>query len=281
MSSDSIANDALSFTLKNSFTASDAPQQRIDLSPLTPDKLADKTAADIAAIELQSGRFRLRADAVFDITGSNAGDIVIHNSSSRLDNIGSGMKSGRITVHGNVGSYLGFQMRKGELIVHGDATDFVASGMAGGLLQVHGNVGDFLAAAIAGDRKGMKGGTVLISGNAGERAGDQMRRGIILIEGNVGSYCASRMLAGTIGVLGSLGLYAGYGMRRGTLLLTQTPSLHATIQDCGTHSLPYLALMFKSFAALPSKFASLKQTRVQRYAGDIANDGKGEILILK
>lgn len=281
MSSDPISQDALSFILKDSFTAEGAPQQRIDLSPLTPDTLAGKSAAEIAAIELQSGRFKLRTDAVFDIAGSNASDIVIRNSTSRLDNIGSGMKSGRITVHGNVGSYLGFQMRKGELIVHGDATDFVASGMAGGLLQIHGSVGDFLAAAIAGDRKGMKGGTVLITGNAGERAGDQMRRGIILIEGNVGSYCASRMLAGTIGVLGSMGQYAGYGMRRGTLLVKETPSLHATIQDCGTHSLPYLALMFKSFAALPSKFAGLKQTRVQRYAGDIANDGKGEILVLK
>ena len=265
---------ALTFTLKTK------PQQRIDLSPLIPDTLAGKSLAEIGAIELQSGRFKLRADSVFDINGEDASDIVFKNSDTKLDNIGTGMRSGRITVHGNVGSYLGFQMRKGELIVHGDATDFAASGMAGGLLHVHGNVGDFLAAAIAGDRKGMKGGTVIITGNAGERAGDQMRRGIILIEGNAGSYCAARMLAGTIGVLGTLGQYAGYGMRRGTLLVTKTPALHATIQDCGSHTLPYLSLMFKSFASLPSKFADIKQNRVRRYAGDIANDGKGEILVL-
>jgi formylmethanofuran dehydrogenase subunit C len=89
------------------------------------------------------------------------------------------------------------------------------------------------------------------------------------------------MLAATIGVLGKVGDYVGYGMRRGTLLLTEQPRLHATIQDCGSHTLPFLSLMFKSFAHLPSKFAAINKNRVQRYAGDIANDGKGEILILK
>jgi len=265
---------ALTFTLKIQ------PQQHIDLSPLTPDNLTGKSAAEIASIELQSGRHKLSAASVFDITGDDASDIVIKHSSSKLDYIGHGIKTGKITVHGDVGSYLAFQMRKGEIVVHGNAADFAASGMAGGLLHIHGNVGDFLAAAIAGDRKGMKGGTVIVTGNAGERVGDQMRRGIILIEGNAGSYCASRMLAGTIAVLGSVGEYVGYSMRRGTLLLTKTPVLHATIQDCGSHTLPYLSLMFKSFASLPSKFASINKNRVQRYAGDLANDGKGEILVL-
>jgi len=265
---------ALTFTLKSQ------PQQHIDISPLIPDNLNGKSAAEIAGIELQSGRQKLRVDTVFEISGDDSNDVVIQNSCSKLDFVGHGLKTGRITVHGDAGAYLAFEMRKGEIIVHGNAGDFAASGMAGGLLHIHGNAGDFLAAAIAGDRKGMKGGTVIVTGNAGERVGDQMRRGIILIEGNAGSYCASRMLAGTIAVLGSVGDYVGYSMRRGTLLLTKTPALHATIQDCGSHTLPYLSLMFKSFASLPSKFASINQNRVQRYAGDLANDGKGEILVL-
>ena len=266
---------ALTFTLK-------APlQQRVDVSPLTPDQLADKSVAEIAAITLVSGRQQLRVDQVFDISGDDANDIVFAQASRKLDYIGQKMNGGRITINGGAGSYLGLQMRKGEIVLNGDADAFAASGMAGGTLHINGSVGDFLAAALPGDRKGMKGGVVIITGNAGERAGDQMRRGIILIEGNVGAYCASRMLAGTIGVLGTVGDYLGYGMRRGTLLLTQEPKLHATLQDCGTHTLPFLSLMFKSFANFPSKFASLKQNRVQRYAGDIANDGKGEILVLK
>lgn len=267
--------NALTLTLKIK------PQQRIDCSPLTPDNLADKSTADIAAIELCSGKQKLRVDAVFTISSGDASHIVINKSCNKLDYIGHGMKAGHITVHGDAGSFLGFQMTGGEIILHGNADAFAASGMAGGMIHIHGNVGDFLAAAIAGDRKGMQGGTVIVTGNAGDRVGDQMRRGTLLIEGNVGSYCASRMLAGTIGVLGTVGSYIGYGMRHGTLLLTKTPALHATIQDCGLHTLPFLSLMFKSFGNLPSKFAKISKTRVQRYAGDLANDGKGEILVLK
>lgn len=264
---------ALTFTLKT------ATQQRIDCTPLTPDNLAGKSAAEIGAVTLQCGKQKLRADALFDIAGDDASDIVIKNGSNKLDFIGSRMQSGSITVHGDAGSYLGFQMKKGSLTLHGNADAYAASGMAGGGMHIHGNVGDFLASAIPGDRKGMKGGLVIITGNAGDRVGDQMRRGIVLIEGNVGAYCASRMLAGTIGVMGSVGDYVGFGMRRGTLLLFSTPELHSTIQDCGSHTLPFLSLMFKSFKNFPSKFAGLNQNRVRRFAGDLANDGKGEILI--
>lgn len=266
---------ALTLTLKTQ------TRQRIDLSPLTPDHLTGKSAAEIAATELQCGNQKLRTDAIFDIAGDDTNDIVIKNANGKLNFIGSQMRGGSITVHGDAGSYLGFQMKKGGITVHGNVDAYAASGMAGGTLHIHGNVGDFLASAIPGDRKGMKGGLVLVTGNAGDRVGDQMRRGIILIEGNAGAYCASRMLAGTIGVMGSVGEYIGFGMRRGTVLLLNTPKLHSTIQDCGTHTLPFLSLMFKSFRGLPSKFAELSKNRVQRYAGDIANDGKGEILIFR
>lgn len=263
------------------FNLTFVPNQRVDMSMLTPDALEGKSAAEIAAIQLPYGKRQLRVDEAFDINGEDTSDIVITNSHAKLDYIGSKMKSGHVTVKGHAGSYLGFQMQGGQLSVQGNVDAYAASGMSGGLIQIHGNAGDFLAAAIVGDRKGMKGGIVIVTGNAGERVGDQMRRGILLVEGDVGSYCASRMLAGTIGVLGNVGEYVGYGMRRGTLLLKNTPNVHTTIQDCGTHTLPFLSLMFKSFASLPSKFAKISTNRVQRYAGDIANDGKGEILVLK
>lgn len=266
---------ALTFTLKAK------PAQRIDMSPLTPDKLAGKTVAEIAAIELQCGKRKPGVATLFDISGDDTADIVIQNSCGKLDYIGSGMKEGRITVHGGAGSWLGFQMKHGKIILNGDADAFAACELAGGTLLVNGNVGDFLASAQPGIRKGMKGGLVIVFGNAGDRAGDQMRRGIVLIEGNAGAYCASRMLAGTIGVMGSVGDYVGFGMRRGTLLLFSTPKLHPTIQDCGAHTLPFLSLMFKSLKRLPTKFADINQNRVRRYAGDLANDGKGEILVFQ
>lgn len=266
---------ALTFTLKLQ------TQQRVDCSPLTPDHLAGKSITEITATELQCGNKKLLVGSLFDIAGDDTNQIIINNSSANLDFIGSKMQSGAITVNGDAGSYLGFQMKKGAITVNGNIDAYAASGMAGGQLIINGNVGDFLASAIPGDRKGMKGGVVIVTGNAGDRVGDQMRRGIVLIEGNVGSYCASRMLAGTIGVMGNVGEYVGFGMRRGTLLLFSTPKMHSTLQDCGSHTLPFLSLMFKSFKSLPSKFARLNQNRVRRYAGDLANDGKGEILVFQ
>ena len=123
-------------------------------------------------------------------------------------------------------------------------------------------------------------GSIICQGNVGDRVGDQMRRGLILIDGDAGDYCGSRMVAGTIGVYGNVGKYAGFGMKRGTILLNNKTNLHATMQDCGTHNLPFLALLFQSFDAFPSKFSTLKNQRVQRFAGDLTVNGNGEILIV-
>ena len=151
--------------------------------------------------------------------------------------------------------------------------DFIGHKMTRGQITIEGDCGDFLGSQ-------MRGGRIICQGNAKDRVGDQMRRGLILIDGSANDYCGSRMIAGTIGVYGSVGRYVGFAMKRGTILLTQTPKLHSTIQDCGTHTLPFLALLFKSFHTLPSQFATIKNLRAQRYAGDIACNGNGEILVL-
>ena len=151
--------------------------------------------------------------------------------------------------------------------------DYIGHGMMRGQITIEGDCGDFLGA-------NMQGGSIICTGNAGDRVADQMRRGLILVNGNATDYFGSRMLAGTIGVYGNVGKYVGFGMKRGTILLTRQTDLHATIHDCGTHNLPFLALLFQSFKAFPSKFNTLKNQRVQRYAGDMACNGSGEILVL-
>ena len=151
--------------------------------------------------------------------------------------------------------------------------DFIGHKMTRGQITVEGDCGDFLGSQ-------MRGGRILCQDNAKDRVGDQMRRGLILIDGNAGDYCGSRMIAGTIGVYSNVGRYVGFSMKRGTILLTKSHKLHSTIQDCGTHTLPFLALQFKSFHALPSQFSNIKSLRVQRYAGDLACNGNGEILVL-
>jgi formylmethanofuran dehydrogenase subunit C len=110
-----------------------------------------------------------------------------------------------------------------------------------------------------------------------------MRRGTVLVEGDTGDYCGSRMVAGTLAVWGTVGRFPGLAMRRGTLLLrNRPPELLPTFNDCGVHPLGVLSLMARSWRGLGGRFASLPASgmRVGRFMGDLANDGRGEILIL-
>jgi formylmethanofuran dehydrogenase subunit C len=130
----------------------------------------------------------------------------------------------------------------------------------------------------------MSHGSIICQGDVGDRVGDQMRRGLILIDGNAGDYCGSRIVAGTIGIYGNVGKYVGFSMKRGTILLNHQTDFHAkfhaTLQDCGTHDLPFLALLFQSFKAFPTKLNQVKTKRAQRFAGDLACNGNGEILVM-
>jgi len=266
---------ALTFSMKKRL------DQRVDMSPLVCQKLEGLEPAKIAAIELQNGKRKIRVDELFRIKGSDAQNIVIEGSFAKLDFIGKQLESGSITVHGDVGAYLGLEMKSGTIKVNGDTGIYAACEMKNGYLEIKGNAGDLLAAALPGNKQGMKGGTVLVKGNVGERAGDHMRRGTLLIEGNAGDYCGSRMVAGTIAVMGQTGRYLGYAMRRGTLLLWNKPELSATFNDCGSHTLAFLPILFASFKNLNSKFAKDSESfnRVQRYGGDMAETGKGEVLV--
>ena len=150
----------------------------------------------------------------------------------------------------------------------------IGHSMSKGLMTIEGDCGDFLGNEI-------QGGTIICKGAAGDRVGNKMRRGMILVEGDVGEYCASTMIAGTIGVLGKAGARLGYGMKRGTLLLAKMPEPQATWLDCGLHTLPFLKLLFKSFALQDTKFANLKHARVRRLMGDVSGMGKAEMLVLQ
>jgi formylmethanofuran dehydrogenase subunit C len=267
---------ALTFTLKM------IPAQRIDCSPLTPDLLVDQSVSEIAAIELVVGNTTARVDSLFDISGSNKAEIKFLNSSDKLDFVGHNMISGTISIEGNVGAYLGLFLEGGQIEVNGNSGIYTACEMKLGQIKINGNAGEFVGGARPGYKNGMTGGIVIVTGNTGARTGDHMRRGMILIEGNAGDYCAARMISGTIAVLGNVGAHLGYGMKRGTVLLTQMPKqgISANFNDCGSHTLAFLPLLFNSFAKLESKFATTESfSRVQRYAGDLGGIGMGEILI--
>jgi len=263
------------------FTVKHRTDQRVDMSPLVCHLLKGMEPAEIAKLELQNGKQKIQVQELFNISGSDTQNIVIKNSFAKLDFIAKELTDGRMTVEGDAGAYFGMGMKSGELTLDGNAGLYAACEMKNGLLTIDGNAGDFLGAALPGNKQGMKGGTVIVKGDVGQRAGDHMRRGTMLIEGDAGDYCGSRMIAGTIAVMGSTGRFLGYAMQRGTLLLWKTPQLSATFNDCGSHTLAFLPILFKSFVKFDSKFAaeSAAFNRVQRYGGDMAEKGRAEVLV--
>jgi len=66
------------------------------------------------------------------------------------------------------------------------------------------------------------------------------------------------------------------------LLLKSPAAIPATFNDCGSHTLGFLPLLLKGFQSYQTRFGVLADTvkRVRRYAGDMSESGKGEILVV-
>jgi formylmethanofuran dehydrogenase subunit C len=254
------------------------PAQRLDLSPLLPERLAGKAERDIAAIELQTTRERICVGDVFRLTMGDAAHLQFDGGSERFDRIGYAMSGGTIRVAGDAGIQSGRLMSGGRLEIVGNTGPFAASGMKGGSIEITGNAGDRLGGPLAGEMAGMRGGVVVVRGHAGARAGDRLRRGTIVIEGSAGSHAGSRMIAGTLIVRGCAGPLPGYLMGRGTLVLADgSDSLSPTFADCGVHELAIGTLMADFVGPFSPKTAGLLRRPWRRLMGDMAVIGKGEI----
>jgi formylmethanofuran dehydrogenase subunit C len=265
------------------------PGFRVDAGALLPAALASMSVAEIERIALPANNERCVVGDVFEVSRNNtppAGDdmatLVIDGAAPWLDRLGAQMDGGRLVVRGSVGDYGGFRMSGGLLEIDGDAGHFTGCEMRGGRFTVRGDSGDFAAGALTGDMEGMSGGTLTIHGNAGARLADRMRRGLVLVGGNAGDFAASRLVAGTVGVAGQLGAHYAYAMRRGTLLLGQRPEpLPPPTFTGGGHGFDvFWSLLIRSLAAEIAPFSQWRADRLPvRFTGDLAVDGRGEILV--
>jgi formylmethanofuran dehydrogenase subunit C len=255
-----------------------SPQQRLDLSPLVPHRLAGKTAAEIGKLELQTGRERVAVADIFRLTGSDATRIRIEGATDRLDQIGQEMSGGEIVVEGEVGNQAGRLMQGGRLLIKGNAGHWTASGMRDGCVEITGAAGDRLGGPLAGEIAGMRGGVVVVRGDVGERAGDRLRRGTIIVEGRAGAHAGSRMIAGTLVSRRRAGRLPGYLMRRGTIVLGDgCDELSPSFVDCGVHDLVAMRLMAAFVKGQSAAVAAVFRRPLRRFAGDMAALGKGEI----
>lgn len=257
-----------------------APEQRLDLSPLTPDRLAGLDPKAIERIALNTTRAPVCVADVFRVRGGDPAHVVIEGGSSRLDNVAAGMNSGDVLLDGDAGLCAGRSMAGGRLEIRGSVGPWAASGLRGGRIEIAGSAGERLGGPLAGERTGMSGGIVVVAGNAGPRAGDRLRRGLIVVEGSAGASPGSRMIAGTLIVCGDTGQLPGYLMRRGTLVLGRSPDqLSPTFIPLGGHDLLFFRLLARVLQPLSRRAARLLAGRAQRFAGDMAVLGKGEVLI--
>jgi formylmethanofuran dehydrogenase subunit C len=265
---------ALVFRLKR------LPDQRIDLSGLTPQALQGRTEKAIARIPIHTTREKLEVGDIFTIGRGEPTSLRFEGGSERFDFVGAGMIAGDITVEGPVGQQAGRLMRGGRLHIRGNAGPYAASRLAGGRLEIEGDAGDRLGGPLAGEMAGMSGGLVIVRGNAGARAGDRLRRGLLVIEGRSGEDSGSRMMAGTL-VLGAGPTGApGPLMRRGTIVVLEPDCpISPTFVDCGSHRLLAARLLAAELERLGLALTPKLKQPLRRFAGDMSVLGKGEIWI--
>lgn len=258
------------------------PTLRVDLRGITPLALAGLSALQVAQCPVVQGNQRLPLGEFFSVAARADDVLLLDGDLSRFDRVGWQLDGGRLQVQGSVGDHAGGAMRGGELCVQGDAGLLAACEMAGGWLHITGDVGDFAASNLPGSLDGMRGGVLIVRGNAGERFADRMRRGTALVVGDAGDFLASRLVAGTVAVGGRVGAHVGHGMRRGTVVLVaDTAAAPPTFVPAGGDAPVFWQLLARELARLGgagSAFAGLPQRKITRHLGDLAADGKGELV---
>lgn len=262
-----------------------ASQQSLDMHALLPDRLHAMTPAEISQIPLQCGNRRCLLSDFFIFEQTNDGEtgLTLLPAGSNLDFVGAQLESGRILVRGDVGDYAGQAMLDGQLTIEGSAGSSLGCGLRGGTIRVFGDAGDRVGAPPSGARLGQQGGVIHIRGNAGMRAGERQRRGMLIIDGDAGELLGHRMIAGTIHVGGSVGGHAGYGMTRGSIVLRQMPAeLPRTLCRNGRQHLQFLHLLSRDLNQLSDGTVAVIEpgTPAERFLGDLACNGRGEILVV-
>ena len=262
------------------FTLKAEPDQRLDLSQLTPATLAGLSHGQIAALAIGTSRHKLTVGEVFDFSGASGETLRFVGGSSRFDRIGEAMAAGDIHVEGEAGWRVGRSMTGGRLTISGSVGGFAGSGMSGGFLGIGGDAGERLGGPMAGEMGGMAGGAIRVNGNAGLRAADRMRRGTIMVAGDAAEGAASRMIAGTLIVGGRTHGTPGRLMKRGTLFLCGgVEKLAPTFLDNGVADLVILRLMADELSRSPVGPVPFDGAPMRRIGGDLAVLGKGEVFL--
>jgi formylmethanofuran dehydrogenase subunit C len=258
----------------------DAPPVPLEAEALSPDTIATLTVDEIRALPVHLGKRQRRVDEFFDVEGEAGDELEIRGDLHRVKWIGRGMSRGTLRIDGNAGMHLGSAMSGGTIEVTGDAGDWLGAEMSGGMIRVHGNAGGQVGAAYRGALSGMRDGLIVIDGSAGLELGMRMKRGTIVVGGPVRDFAGLQMKGGTIVLQQGAELRTGAWMNRGTIVsLTPIPLL-PTFSRAAAYNPTFLRLYARRLAPLGCRLPyDEREGRYQRYTGDAAVPGKGEILV--
>jgi formylmethanofuran dehydrogenase subunit C len=261
-------------------TLKDRPTVPLEAEVICPDVTAELAHDTLCALPVYLGKRRCRIDDFFEVDGASSDELEIRGDAGTVKWIGKGMTRGRIAVSGNAGMHLGAYMKGGTIEVSGNASDWVGAEMTGGLIRIHGNAGGQVGAAYRGSPSGMQDGTILIGGSAGLEVGMRMKRGIIAIRRPVRDFAGLQMKGGSIFLLGGAELRTGAWMTRGTIIsLTDIPMMPTFARACAYNPV-FLRLYAKHLNSLGFSIpAGDGDGFYNRYIGDTAVPGKGEILV--
>ena len=153
---------------------------------------------------------------------------------------------------------------------------FDLQGTADGTIRF---IGDLSRADRVG--AGIRSGEVVVEGSAGEEVGARMRRGVIAVTGDVGARAGLGTIAGSVVIFGTADAECGLWSKRGSIVAMGSTTVSPTYRYACTYQPPYLRLML---TRLRHRFALPVEARhldgfYDRYSGDFAELGKGEILV--
>jgi formylmethanofuran dehydrogenase subunit C len=248
-------SDAVALTLR------EEPKHALIADAIAPDRFASLGATEIAALPVVHGGRAAKLGDFFTVKGARSTTLRLEGDLSNVEGIGAGMAGGELVVAGSVGRDLGVQM-------------------AGGRIDVSGDAGDNAGGARRGASRGMTGGEIVIRGNAGDELGARMRRGLIVATGGAGRGTGRGMIAGTVVVFGEAGPGAGRFLKRGSIVALGAIERPATFRYVCRYLPPYVPVLLRYLGARYGLAIADGQItgRYERYAGDMAELGRGEIL---
>ena len=201
-------------------------------------------------------------------------------AADRFAALGSKEIAGLPVLHGGRAAQLGDFFRVGgersaTLRIEGDLTrvEGIGAAMASGEIFIAGG-------ARPGAARGMTGGEIVIHGTAGAGAGARMRRGLVVVTGDAAEGTGRGMIAGTVVVFGKAAAGAGRFLKRGSIVALDVMERPATFRYACTYRPPYVPLLFRYLRARYGLAIADRHVtgQYQRYVGDMAELGKGEIL---